>query len=105
MNSTSDQFNPSQGPPSGETEAELHSRALMRLKAKRDLQKNIVAYVSVNLMLVVIWWVTGAGFFWPVFPILGWGIGLAYNTWDVMSPKPGPEAVKAEMDRLRGQQR
>jgi hypothetical protein len=34
------------------------------------------AYVSVNLMLVVIWLLTGAGYFWPMWPIMGWGIGL-----------------------------
>lgn len=105
MNSASDQFSQSQGAPSGETEAELRSRALMRLEAKRGLGKNIVLYVAVNLMLVVFWWITGGGFFWPVFPILGWGIGLAVNAWHVMSPKPGPEAISAEMDRLRRQQR
>lgn len=101
MNS-SDQFPPSQGPTAGETEAELHSRALKRLKAKRDLGGHVVLYVAVNLMLVVVWWVSGAGFFWPVFPLLGWGIGLAYNVWEVMSPNPGQDAIRAEMDRLRG---
>jgi hypothetical protein len=27
------------------------------------------------------------GFFWPVFPILGWGIGLVLNAWDVYRPE------------------
>ena len=56
-------------------------------------------------MLVGIWWVTGVGFFWPIFPILGWGIGLAFNVWDVMSPEPGPAEVEAEMERLRAHRR
>jgi 2TM domain-containing protein len=34
-------------------------------------------YVATNLFLFVIWGVTGAGFPWFVFPLLGWGIGLA----------------------------
>ena len=25
----------------------------------------------------MIWAMTGAGFFWPVFPIMGWAIGVA----------------------------
>jgi hypothetical protein len=35
------------------------------------------AYLSVNLMLVVIWLLTGAGYPWPIWPAMGWGIGLA----------------------------
>ena len=27
-------------------------------------------------MLIVIWAATGAGYFWPIWPILGWGLGL-----------------------------
>ena len=27
-------------------------------------------------MLIVIWATTGAGYFWPIWPILGWGVGL-----------------------------
>lgn len=87
--------------PPMETDEELRNRALKRLKAKRDLQAHILAYVTVNLMLVGIWWVSGVGFFWPIFPILGWGIGLAFNVWDVMSPEPDPARVREEMERLR----
>ena len=31
----------------------------------------------------MIWAITDAGVFWPVFPMVGWGIGLAMNAWDV----------------------
>ena len=34
------------------------------------------SFVVVNLMLIVIWAVTGAGYFWPIWPLLGWGLGL-----------------------------
>jgi hypothetical protein len=33
-------------------------------------------YVSVSLLLVAIWALTGMGYFWPVWPILGWGISF-----------------------------
>jgi 2TM domain len=88
-------------PPQSPADQELRARALKRLKDKRDLKAHIVAYVTVNLMFVGIWAATGATFFWPVFPILGWGIGLAFHVWDVMSPEPGPREVEAEMERLR----
>lgn len=34
------------------------------------------AYIMVMALLVAIWALTGAGYFWPVWPALGWGIGL-----------------------------
>src|SRR4051812_7590767 len=37
---------------------------------------DFVPFVLVNLMLIVIWAATGAGYFWPIWPLLGWGIGL-----------------------------
>ncbi len=84
-------------------EHDLRRRAEKRLKAKRDLGAHLLAYVLVNAFLVVIWAMTVGpdGFFWPVFPILGWGIGVAFNVWDVYSPEPSEDKIRAEMDRLR----
>ena len=42
----------------------------------RRLRPELAAFVAVNLMLIVIWAATGAGYFWPIWPILGWGLGL-----------------------------
>jgi hypothetical protein len=38
--------------------------------------EHVRAYLSVSIMLVAIWALTGAGYFWPIWPILGWGIGV-----------------------------
>lgn len=90
-----------QVPAGVEDERELRQRAVRRLEAKRGLTAHALAYVMVNLLLVAIWSTTSRGFFWPVFPIFGWGIGLAFNAWDVLWPAPGPQQVEAEMERLR----
>lgn len=37
-------------------------------------------YFAVNLMLVAIWAGTGLGYFWPIWPILGWGVPLYLGT-------------------------
>jgi hypothetical protein len=34
------------------------------------------AYIATMLLLVAIWALTGAGYFWPIWPMLGWGIGV-----------------------------
>jgi hypothetical protein len=33
-------------------------------------------YAAVSLLLVAIWALTGMGYFWPVWPILGWGVSF-----------------------------
>ena len=30
-----------------------------------------------GVFFIVLWMVTGAGYFWPMWPIMGWGIGVA----------------------------
>jgi hypothetical protein len=51
---------------------------------RRDFHGHVLVYVLVNAFIVVIWAVIdGHGFFWPVFPIGAWGIGLVMNAWDV----------------------
>lgn len=81
---------------------DLHARAFESLKKKRDFRTHVFMYVCVNAMLVVIWAVAGAGFFWPIFPIVGWGIGVAGNAWDVYARKPiTDEEIRREAERLR----
>ncbi len=85
------------------TEQELREQAISRLKKKRDFRGHVFIYVAVNAMLVVIWAVTGSGFFWPIFPILGWGIGVAANAWDVYGRKPiSEDEIRRETERLQG---
>ena len=35
------------------------------------------AFIATSVLLVAIWALTGAGYFWPVWPILGWGLFVA----------------------------
>ena len=66
-----------------ENEQGLRDQAEESLKKKSEFRAHLFAYVLVNTFLVGIWVATGAGFFWPAFPIGGWGIGLAFHAWDV----------------------
>jgi hypothetical protein len=84
------------------TDEELREQAISQLKKKRDFRSHVFIYLLVNTMLVVIWAVTGADFFWPIFPILGWGIGVAANAWDVYARKPlSEDEIQHEAQRLR----
>jgi hypothetical protein len=82
--------------------ADLRAQAIARLRKKRELQAHVLAFTMVNLFLVGIWFATGAdGFFWPMFPILGWGIGLVFHVWDVYTPEQlSEERIDREVRRL-----
>jgi hypothetical protein len=84
-------------------EADLREQAIARLKKKRDFRTHLLMYFAVNAMLVVIWAITSdGGLFWPIFPILGWGIGVVANAWDVYGRRPITEdEIRREQDRLR----
>ena len=81
---------------------DIRMAAIERLRKKRDLQAHLLAYLTVNLFLTGIWiFTTPGGFFWPMFPILGWGIGVAFHIWDVYSPAAVNEKkIQREMRRL-----
>ena len=65
-------------------EPDMRERAIKRLKKRRDFHGHVLIYTLVNAFLVVIWAVTNPdAFFWPIFPIVGWGIGVIMNAWDV----------------------
>ena len=80
---------------------DLRARALASLKKKREFQAHVFAYLLINSMLVVVWAMTGAGFFWPIFPLLGWGVGVFFNAWDVYSRGPNEQKIQREIERLR----
>jgi hypothetical protein len=89
---------------SAQSEQELRDQAVARLKKKRDFRGHVFIYVAVNAFLVVIWAITSGGddFFWPIFPILGWGIGVAANAWDVYGRKPiSEDEIRREAEKLR----
>lgn len=87
---------------SAKNDEELRKLALVQVKKKRDLVNHAITYGIVNALLLVIWALTGAGFFWPGFVIAGWGVGLALNVWDVYARKPiSEEQIERETERLR----
>ncbi len=80
----------------------LRERAVGRLKKQADFRLHFMIYLLVNGFLVVIWLMSGVPFFWPVFPIFGWGIGVAANAWDAyMRDVPSETAIRREMNRLQ----
>jgi 2TM domain len=91
-----------QPPATGETD-QLRERAVKRLRKQRDLARHVLVYVLINAFLVGIWLIAGdGGFFWPIFPMAGWGIAVALNAWDVWrGDEFTPAAIERQMRRLQ----
>lgn len=43
---------------------------------RRTRRPDLQPYLAVMVLLVAIWALTGGGYFWPVWPMLGWGLPL-----------------------------
>jgi hypothetical protein len=78
--------------------------AIRRIRAKRGFWVHFATYLAVNALLVVIWAVTSPGYFWPIWPILGWGIGIAANAAGVfLRPQEiSEERIEREMQGRSG---
>ena len=86
---------------------EFTRQALAEWQAARSVRRRGVAmhaivFVAVNLLLVVIWAVTGAGFPWFVFPLFGWLIGLVADAASAFVLRsPDDELFARELRRQR----
>ena len=63
----------------------------------------MLVYLLVNTFLVIVWAATSGpdGFFWPVFPIAGWGIGVVANWYDAYRGGDfTEESIEREMERM-----
>jgi hypothetical protein len=93
---------PTDGPGGTPEEREQQARrdAVRRIEKKRAWTASFAAYCVVNAFLVVMWAVTGHGYFWPGWVLGGWGIGEALGYYDAFVRRPISEAdIDAEMRR------
>jgi CHASE2 domain-containing sensor protein len=74
--------------------------AIKRIKAKNDFKIHLLVYLAINGMLVFTWAFTGAGFFWPIFPIVAWGIGVVAHGYQVYGNVYTEERIQREMEKL-----
>ena len=89
---------------SGGADTGIREQAVESLKRKRAFRNQVLVWLAVSVLMVAIWAATGADFFWPVFPIAGWGIGIAAQAWSIYGPgsRPISEAeIARESERLR----
>ena len=80
----------------------VRERAVRRLKKRRDFHAHLLVYALFNSTLVVVWFLTDRhGFFWPVFFLGFWGIGVVMNAWEVYRGDDFSEdAIRREIRKI-----
>ena len=85
-------------------EEDLRKEAVKSIQRKQSFKQTAFAYVVVNLLLIGIWAISGTDtYFWPIWVIGGWGIGLAFQAYDAYGRRRtiSEDQVASEMQRLR----
>jgi hypothetical protein len=63
----------------------------------------VINYLWVNTLLVVVWALSGFGFFWPIYSLLGWGAALLIQGWKITHPHRdafSEEEINREIERI-----
>lgn len=86
------------------SEEEIRRIATQRVQAKKGFYAHLTAYVLVNLMLIAIWYFTGAKYFWPMWVLLFWGIGVIVNGVTVFIRRDigwEKKEIEKEMEKIK----
>jgi hypothetical protein len=73
-------------------------------KQRVAFKTNLFSYIAVNLFMIAVWYYGNLGgvhnYFWPIWPILGWGLGVtlhgikAYGNMSLFSVEKEYEKMK-----------
>lgn len=87
---------------------EQKDQELWKIAKKRvEFKKHLTTYIIMNIFFWALWWFTqGAkgvnygGVPWPVWPGLGWGIGIAFNYYGAYHSNKVSD-IEKEYEKLR----
>ncbi|MHC5744476.1 MAG: 2TM domain-containing protein [Nostoc sp.] len=54
---------------------------------RRAFWTHFVSFLAVNLFLILLNLIISPSYFWAIFPVLGWGLGLFFHWWSVYQSK------------------
>jgi hypothetical protein len=68
-------------------EVETKKRLMFNAQRRRDLKSHVVSFIGVNGFLIALNLFTSPGYFWAIFPLLAWGLGLFLHFMKVYQTK------------------
>jgi cytochrome b561 len=54
----------------------------------RDFSAHVAAYLLMNALFTAGWALGGRGYFWPLWTLLGWGVGLSFQHFYAVLRRP-----------------
>lgn len=66
---------------------EEHSRRTFNTFRRKTFWTQFISFLAVNLFLILLNLITSPSYFWAIFPVLGWGLGLFFHWWSVYQTK------------------
>lgn len=73
-------------------------------KARTAFRNHLMTYLIINSALWIIWLLTGGpdhdGVPWPVWPMFGWGLGLAFGYYNAYHKDPVGDTYR-EYEKLQ----
>jgi len=75
-------------------------------KKRVAFKRNLLAYIVVNTFLWAIWFFTGRELAesmipWPLWPMLGWGVGLTFQYFGAYVFFDKTDAVEKEFEKIK----
>jgi hypothetical protein len=79
--------------------------ALMKVAKKRSAFKlSLAVYCIINIFLIGLWYFTTGikSYFWPAWPMLGWGMGIVFQYIDAyLSSSNGAFSEEREFEKMK----
>jgi hypothetical protein len=85
-------------------DTQLHELARKRV----EFRAHLIVYCVTITSLWIIWYLTGHHYMWPVWPMVGWGIGLMfhyifdYRQNGILSVEEEYKKLKREQEKRQG---
>ena len=57
---------------------------------RKTVRAILIPYLATNVLLVLIWALTGMGYFWPIWVIVSWGFAVVMSIAKVAGSNGGP---------------
>lgn len=79
-----------------------------KVNLRMELWWHLGSYFIVNVFLIIVWAITGAGYPWFIWVMIGWGIGVVFHIMHYFMSTHGEtrreRMVQMEMERLMHEQ-
>ncbi|MFC2056437.1 2TM domain-containing protein [Chloroflexota bacterium] len=85
------------------SEEQIYEEASKKVKARKGFYSGLATYLVVNVVLIVIWALSGQGYMWFLWPLGIWGVFVLadYLRVFVFGKGSDQQAIEKEAEKMR----